>query len=151
MTCNHCGREACPTLIDQHTLADVRGAKLDCERARSARLERERDRYAEREAAFSRGLRVADAGQYRADWPGAVERCIRERDAALARAAKLATVARGLGEALEAVESAAAMTQAHEMGVLPYETSASTAALAWERADRLRAVALAAWRELEGA
>ena len=114
-----------------------------------AKVEAERDTALD-ELRKAHALHDADSAMIAAS-SDRLDRMQAERDAAVKRAAKLATVARGLGEALEAVESAAAMTQAHEMGVLPYETSASTAALAWERADRLRAVALAAWRELEGA
>lgn len=38
----------------------------------------ERDRLREREAFFATALGVADGGQYRADWPGAMERMIHE-------------------------------------------------------------------------
>ena len=120
-----------------------------CVTALRAKVEAERDTALD-ELRKAHALHDADSAMIAAS-SDRLDRMQAERDAAVKRAAKLATVARGLGEALEAVESAAAMTQAHEMGVLPYETSASTAALAWERADRLRAVALAAWRELEGA
>ena len=59
----------------------------------------ERDRYAARERRFALGLRVADAGQYREDWPGAVERCIRERDAAQAALAEVRALAKQLAGA----------------------------------------------------
>lgn len=41
----------------------------------------------EREAFFATALRVADGGQYRNDWPGAVERMIRENEALRAQVA----------------------------------------------------------------
>lgn len=37
--------------------------------------------YESREKHFASVLRVADCGKYRADWDGAIERLIRERDA----------------------------------------------------------------------
>ena len=43
-----------------------------------------------REEFFSKALRVADGGQYRNDWPGAVEQCIRDRDEARAERDALA-------------------------------------------------------------
>jgi hypothetical protein len=46
----------------------------------------ERDRLQEREKHFAKALAVADGGQYRADWDGAIARVIAERDAAVARA-----------------------------------------------------------------
>jgi hypothetical protein len=45
-------------------------------------MEAEVKRYREREEHFAKALRVADGGQYRADWDGAIARVIRERDAA---------------------------------------------------------------------
>lgn len=44
------------------------------------RLEEQVQRYQEREAHFAKALGVADGGQYRADWPAAIERVVKERD-----------------------------------------------------------------------
>jgi dUTP pyrophosphatase len=46
-----------------------------------AAAESEIRRYKEREDYFARELGVADGGQYRADWPGAMQRMLKERDA----------------------------------------------------------------------
>lgn len=61
-------------------------------------LRLERDRLLEREAYFAAALKVADSGQYRADWPGAIGRLIAERDAlcAVLRALRPCRECRGL-------------------------------------------------------
>lgn len=145
MTCECCGRETCPK-VDGRALYVPITADLDCERARSARLERERD-----EALRLRDhylARVEAQSQDRA-------RLALERDAALARAAKLATdaltvdaelarvegVARGLGEALER-----AATGLRDIVHMKATDTPRTVTMLAEDAER----ALAAWRELEG-
>jgi len=55
-------------------------------------LKGEVDRYKEREAYFARVLRVADGGQYRADWDGAIENVLRDRDEAKATVEKHRTM-----------------------------------------------------------
>jgi len=52
-------------------------------------LKREAERYEERERHFANALKVADGGQYRADWDGAIARVISERDALKASNAAL--------------------------------------------------------------
>lgn len=49
-------------------------------------LRAELEHYRSRERHFARLLGVADGGQYRADWDGAVQRLVDERDAAVRRA-----------------------------------------------------------------
>ena len=61
---------ALPKLLD---VAD----RLD----RLDRVESEYSRLKEREAHFANALAVADGGQYRADWDGAIARLVKERDA----------------------------------------------------------------------
>jgi hypothetical protein len=67
------------------------------------------ERYREREAHFAKALHVADGGQYRADWDGAIERVLRERDEALDRAAKSEAALRSAREEgrREGIEEAA--------------------------------------------
>jgi Fe-S cluster biogenesis protein NfuA len=69
---------------------------LDAERAAHERTRDELKRMQEREAHFAKALAVADGGQYRADWDGAISRLIAERDAALAKAAAMLDVLRVL-------------------------------------------------------
>lgn len=52
----------------------------------AAGLRAENARLKAREEHFAKALSVADGGQYRADWGGAIERLIREREEAMARA-----------------------------------------------------------------
>jgi hypothetical protein len=49
-------------------------------RAERHRLEQEIERYREREAHFAKALQVADGGQYRADWDGAIATVVQVRD-----------------------------------------------------------------------
>ncbi len=51
-------------------------------RAQLAQAQKEIERYQERERHFAEVLRVTDGGQYRADWNSAIERVVKERDAA---------------------------------------------------------------------
>jgi chromosome segregation ATPase len=60
---------------------EARAALSESERGRKE-AEREVERFKEREAHFAKALSVADGGQYRADWDGAIERVLRERDEA---------------------------------------------------------------------
>lgn len=62
--------------------------------ARIHSLEAEVARYKEREAHFAKALSVADGGQYRNDWDGAIARVIRERNEAIASPALLKEHAR---------------------------------------------------------
>lgn len=57
----------------------------------------------EREDYFAKALRVADGGQYRADWPGAMERLIRDRDTAKAAHDRLVRAIADRKGALESV------------------------------------------------
>lgn len=52
-------------------------------------LRRERDRLLEREAHFAQALSVADGGQYRNDWDGAIRRVLAERNELRAKLAAL--------------------------------------------------------------
>jgi len=56
-----------------------------------------------REEHFARALSVTDGGRYRADWPGAMERCIRDRDDAQAAHARLVRAIADRKGALESV------------------------------------------------
>lgn len=61
-------------------LARIAVAVPSLEAAKSA-LQSQVRFYQEREAFFAKALQLPDGGQYRNDWPGAVERMIRENDA----------------------------------------------------------------------
>jgi len=73
------------------------------------------ERFREREAHFAKALGVADAGQYRADWPSAIERLLHNRAEAQTALAKAADTLRDFQLALIA---------------LGHGTSAQTAAVA---------------------
>lgn len=89
-------------------LAEAATALAESERARET-LRRERnaamnerdearadaERYRQREQHFADALKVADGGQYRADWNGAIQRVLNERDAARAEVARLLRLASG--------------------------------------------------------
>lgn len=60
---------------------DLTLAHYDTARAALEASQRDVKRYREREAHFAQVLSVADGGQYRNDWDGAIKRVIEERDA----------------------------------------------------------------------
>ncbi len=80
-------------IIEAHAARVRAEAEVDGRGRDLAAVERERDgavadakRLREREEHFARALAVADGGQYRNDWPGAIGRLIAERDDALSLA-----------------------------------------------------------------
>lgn len=57
--------------------------------------------YVERERFFATALDVSDGGRYRNDWPGALERLIRERDRLLEENKALRDAADDRGDAFD--------------------------------------------------
>lgn len=63
-------------LHDAQAARDEHAGRVARESMAREQAERERDRYAEREKHFASVLGVADGGQYRADWDGAIRKLI---------------------------------------------------------------------------
>lgn len=146
-----------PALADvaalQSRLAE-RDAEAEALRLQLVEVDRERGRLREREAHFAKALAVADGGQYRADWPGAMERCIRDRDAARAEnealRARVAEVERERDEVNERARSLAEqMACSIADDVVANEKRAARRAKLIEERDAARAEAAEAKRLAE--